>query len=83
VTGNSSLLTFNIQQDEATIRKGTTDAASGTGKRLKRSSTMKKVEAQTKGEIRKVEFFLNLDLDISLPHSLRRTLGSHLTFHGS
>jgi hypothetical protein len=45
---------------------------------------MKKVEveAQAKVEIRRVEFFLNLDLDISLPHSLRQTLGSRLTFHG-
>jgi hypothetical protein len=82
VTGNSPLLTFNIQQDEATLRAGITNVTSGAGKRLKRSSTTKTVEAQAKGEIRRVEFLFNLDLDISLPHSLRQTLGSRLTFHG-
>jgi hypothetical protein len=62
VTGNSPLLTFNIQQDEATVRVGITNVTSGAGKRLKRSSTTKtvEVEAQAKGEIRRVKFLLNL-----------------------
>jgi hypothetical protein len=80
LTGNSPLLAFNIQQDEERVRIRATGRTSGTGRILKKSSNTKKVEAQAKVEIKKVGSSLNLDL--SLPPSLRLTLVSRLTFHG-